>query len=60
MDCVYCGEEIISEPTDTTYSNYNSHRTKMGQHTGNIYTCDACGGLVLDDLLNGVVREWKY
>lgn len=59
VNCPNCGKEL-DDVVDTTYSNYKSDRAENGQHTGDIYSCDECEILVIDDFLNNVVREWDY
>ncbi len=36
LECPDCGGCKV-EQNDTTYSNVNTSRAKIGQHTGNIY-----------------------
>ena len=60
IECAHCGHEITSEPHDTTYANYTNYRVEKGQHTGDIYKCDECEGLTIDDFLDNVVRGWSY
>lgn len=59
IDCANCGEEL-NEIHDTTYANYTNDRVKNGQHTGDIYKCESCEALTIDDHLNGLVRIWSY
>lgn len=58
MNCTNCKQEM--EQTDTTYSNMNTDRAKVGQHTGNIYTCEPCGLHVLENLLTDSIEPWSY
>ena len=58
MECPECGLEL--EVHDTLYSNINTHRAKVGQHTGNVYKCADCEQCFVDDFLSGTVHEWSY
>lgn len=58
MECPECGIEM--EQHDTTYSNVNTLRAKIGQHTGDIYECENCGQNYIDDFLTNTVRPWDY
>jgi len=59
MNCPECEKEM--EQIDTTYSNVNTERAKKEQHTGNIYRCDDCDLLWLENLLNnGILEAWAY
>ena len=57
--CIECGE-LVEEVHDTTYSNINTNRAYKGQHTSDIYYCDKCDTLMIDDFLSGEVEEWSY
>ena len=46
----------MGEPVDTTFSNRNSARARIGQHTGDIYRCPECGTMWLDNLLDLTAR----
>jgi hypothetical protein len=49
------------EQTDTVYSNINTSRATVGQHTGNIYTCTVCEIHWLENFLNKSKLEgWSY
>ena len=50
MKCPDCNIEI--EKVNTTYSNMNTERAKIGQHTGNIYKCEQCENHYLENFLN--------
>ena len=50
MECPECGSTM--NISDTTFSNVNTERAKIGQHTGNVYHCDGCGESFLENLLN--------
>lgn len=58
MDCLDCSKEM--ELTDTTYSNINTLKAVVGDHTGDIYFCEHCDKHFIDDFLCGYVREWNY
>ena len=60
IECANCGHEINSEPHDTTYANYTNDRVENGQHTGDIYKCEECEELTIDDFLNNIIRSWSY
>ena len=53
--CPNC-EVSMGEPVDTTSSNRNSARARIGQHTGDIYRCPECGTMWLDNLLDLTAR----
>jgi hypothetical protein len=59
INCIECGDEI-EEIHDTTHSNINTHRCSAGDHTGNIYICEKCDILLIDDFLTGTVHYWNY
>jgi len=56
--CLECGKEL--DIHDTTYSNINTERTKIDQHTGNIYKCEDCGMCFIDNFLTGKIERWSY
>ncbi len=56
IHCPECNKEL-EEVVDTTYSNINSERAKIGQHTGDIYRCDDCEKRWLDNFLSGRVES---
>lgn len=58
MECPECGMSL--ERHDTLYSNINTARAKIGQHTGDVYCCEDCELCWVDDFLSGTVREWSY
>lgn len=58
MDCKECGNEM--ELIDTTVSNIDTDRSKVGQHTGDIYKCEDCDIMILDNLLTGQIERWTY
>lgn len=58
MNCLSCGKEM--EITDTTYSNINTDRACVGQHTGDIYTCEDCEQHFIDNFLTGNFEGWSY
>ncbi|WP_020208245.1 hypothetical protein [Gilvimarinus chinensis] len=58
--CVHCGHEIESDPHDTTYSNIETARASVGQHTGDIYKCEGCEELTINDFLSGDQYAWTY
>ena len=58
MECPECHVDM-GDPVDTTYSNVCTSRAKVGQHTGDIYRCDGCELVWLDDFLTGgELRVW--
>jgi len=59
---LYCPEcNSCMEQTDTVYSNINTSRATVGQHTGNIYTCSVCEIHWLENFLNKSKLEvWSY
>lgn len=56
MTCPECGSEMVQ--VDTTYSNINTARATVGQHTGDVYHCDCCEELYLDNFLSGQIEAW--
>lgn len=58
MECPECQKEL--EIHDTTYSNINTHRAKIGQHTGDIYKCEDCEQCWIDNKLTGNIESWSY
>ena len=58
MFCPECNSEM--EKTDTTHSNMNTERAKIGQHTGNIFKCHKCEESYLENLLNGGKLESSF
>lgn len=58
LECPDCGG--CMEQVDTTYSNINTNRAKVGQHTGDIYFCENCEQHYIDNLLTGNVESWSY
>lgn len=59
INCAHCDAEVEGVH-DTTYANYNSGRAVIGQHTGDIYKCEVCDELSIDDFLYGEIRQWSY
>jgi hypothetical protein len=57
--CFNCGEEI-EDVHDTLFSNVNTERCRAGEHTGNVYLCDACDLYTVDCFLSGTERQWQY
>jgi hypothetical protein len=57
MICPDCGLEM-GDPVDTTYSNINTNRAFVGEHTGDIYYCEECEIRWLDDFLSGETVVW--
>jgi len=57
MECPDCGIEM-GDPVDTTFSNINTPRSKIGQHTGDIYSCEKCEVKWIDDFLSQKVYPW--
>ena len=58
LSCLECSKAM--EQVDTTYSNINTNRAKVGQHTGDIYFCENCEQHYIDNLLTGNVESWSY
>lgn len=58
MNCPECKKEI--ELVDTTYSNINTERCKNGEHTGDIYECEICNCLYIDNFLTHKLEIWNY
>ena len=59
MVCPNCGFDM-GDPVDTTYSNIETKRASVGQHTGNIYWCDKCEVRWLDDFLSLDIYQWSF
>ncbi len=59
MNCPDCGKDI-EDKHDTTYSNINTERVKIGQHTGDIYWCDICEQNFIDCFITEKIRVWNY
>lgn len=57
--CPECKTDI-DDVHDTTYSNINTDRCNEGDHTGDIYRCDGCDSLWIDDFLTGTISGWRY
>ena len=57
MECPDCNEEM-GDPVDTTRSNVETKRTKVGQHTGDIYRCEKCEIAWIDDFLTQRMHVW--
>jgi len=55
LECPDCGG--CMEQNDTTYSNINTSRAKVGQHTGDIYFCQTCENHWLENFLNNSKLE---
>jgi len=58
LPCPICNNKM--EQIDTTYSNVDTSRSNVGQHTGDIYECHICNRLFIDNMLNGRVEDWSY
>lgn len=58
MECPECNLEM--EHTDTTYSNINTKRAYVGQHTGDIYWCEKCETHYINNFLRGELEIWSY
>lgn len=58
MNCPECN--INMEQIDTTYSNVETNRCKKDQHTGDIYRCQKCSELYIDNILSGKLEPWSY
>lgn len=59
INCTECGN-WLEDVHDTTYSNMNTKRCYDGQHTGDIYRCEDCDVLWIDDFLTNTVHYWNY
>lgn len=59
IECLECGNEI-EDIHDTTYSNITTSRCTAGEHTGNIYKCEKCGSVWVDNFLTGEIHSWSY
>ena len=57
--CVDCGKEL-TELHDTTVSNVENERCYVGQLTGQIYYCEKCEIMTIDNLLDGTIEQWLY
>ena len=61
MNCYHCDKELNNEDIhDTTYSNVNTGRASVGQHTGDIYKCPECEQYTLDNFLSCKLEPWSY
>ena len=58
LSCPDCGG--FMEQNDTTYSNVNTSRAKLGQHTGDIYFCEHCEHHYIDNLITGNFESFSY
>lgn len=58
MDCPVCNNEM--EFIEPVHSNYNSSRATKGQHTGDVYKCENCDEIYLDDFLCNELRVFNY
>jgi len=58
ITCPDCGGEM--EQTDTTFSNVKTDRCNIGDHTGNILSCEPCECLWIENLLNGNIERFEY
>jgi len=58
MKCPECDKEMLA--TDTTYSNINTERASIGQHTGDIYTCENCELHFIDNFLTNNFEIFSY
>lgn len=58
MNCPNCEREM--EFHDTTYSNITTSRCNAGDHTGDIYYCEQCDCLFIDNFLTGKLEGWSY
>ena len=45
---------------EPVHSNYNSSRATKGQHTGDVYKCENCDEIYLDDFLCNELRVFNY
>jgi hypothetical protein len=54
MYCHECDKELDIQ--DTFYSNINTARCKIGEHTGDIYYCDVCEHFWLSNFLSGRIE----
>lgn len=58
MECPICEKEIPL--VDTTYSNIDTKRASVGQHTGDIYVCEDCEQHFIDNFLTGNFEVFGY
>lgn len=58
MNCPHCDKEM--KIIDTTYSNVETARATVGQHTGDIYQCPDTGSCFIDNFLTGEFEIWSY
>ena len=58
VQCPECSNDM-GDPVDTTYSNINTGRATVGQHTGDIYYCEKCEVNWLDDFLSNRTIVWN-
>lgn len=54
-ECPDCGKPMYKH--DTTYSNINTHRARIGQHTGDVYKCEDCEVQWLENFLDNYKLE---
>ena len=59
LECPECSE-LIEDIHDTTYSNITTSRCRAGEHTGNIYKCEKCESVWIDNFLSGEIEPWCY
>lgn len=59
INCAHCKHYIHSERVFSTYANHTSYRAIAGEHTGDVYWCDKCGCLSINDFLDKAVRVYQ-
>ena len=59
VNCIECEQEL-TELHDTTESNIETERCYIGQLTGEIYHCEDCDVMTIDNFLDGTVEQWVY
>lgn len=55
MKCPKCKNEMRF--IEETHNNYATDRAIKGERTGDVYACDYCKKLYLDDFLSGELRN---
>lgn len=58
-NCINCGYSDL-ELVDTLHSNVNTDRAKVGQLTGEVYRCENCEELQVDNFLTGKTEPFSY
>ena len=58
VKCPECNN--IMELHDTLYSNITTERCKCGEHTGDVYKCEKCNILLVDNFLTGNLENYSF